>query len=67
MTNGELLERTITAKGLKIIHICKELNISHKTLRNKILCKTEFKGSEIEKLSQLLNLSAEERNNIFFA
>lgn len=67
MTNGELLEQTIKDKGIKIAYICKELDISHKAFRNKLLGKTEFKGSEIYKLTKMLGLSLEERERIFFA
>ena len=67
MTNSELLEQTIKEKGIKKSYICKELDISFKTLRYKILGITEFKGSEIQKLSLILDLSTKDREHIFFA
>ena len=66
MTNSNLLNVKIQESGIKIGHIARVLNLSRQGLYNKINGKTEFFGSEITKLSEILNLSIEERENIFF-
>lgn len=53
--------------GLKYKFIAEELHITPYGLQKKIDNQTEFKGSEIGKLTEILNLSETERSNIFFA
>ena len=67
MTNEELLRQKIEESGLKIYFIAKQTGISYQALLNKMRNEREFKVSEIQKLSEILNLSAEEREHIFFA
>lgn len=66
MTNEELLRQKIEESGLKIYFIAKQTGISYQALLNKMRNEREFKVSEIQKLSEILNLSAEEREHIFF-
>lgn len=66
MTNTKLLREKIEASGLKLSYIADQLGISGKALSMKIENRTEFKPSEIVKLSKLLRIkSAEERTQIF--
>ena len=65
--NIVLLEEKIRLKGLSISMIAVSLGISRQGLYNKLNGKREFKSSEIAKLSELLGLSKDEREAIFFA
>lgn len=67
MTNSKLMREKIEESGLKQGHIAKKLNLSLQGLINKIDNESEFKASEIKKLRTILNLNAEESENIFFA
>lgn len=67
MTNSLLLRNTITASGLKYKYIAQKLGITAYGLQKKIDNASEFKASEIEKLSIILNLSTTQRDQIFFA
>lgn len=67
MTNTDLLKEKIEKSGYKLIFIAEQVGISPQALYNKINNKREFLASEIMKLSELLKLTDEERNAIFFA
>lgn len=67
LTNSFLLNYKIKTSGFKVEFIAKEMNLSRTGLYNKINGKNEFYASEIQRLSKLLNLDIEERENIFFA
>lgn len=67
MTNTDLLKRKIDESGYKMQFIAEYIGVSYQALYNKIGNKTEFLASEIMKLSELLKLTDEERNEIFFA
>ena len=67
MTNTDLLKRKIDESGYKMQYIAEYIGVSYQALYNKIGNKTEFLASEIMKLSELLKLTDEERNEIFFA
>ena len=43
------------------------LGLTCESLRKKIYKETEFKICEVEKLCEVLNISPEQRDNIFFA
>jgi len=65
MTRTKELEDEIKRAGIKKKDLAKELNISEMGLYRKIVNKTEFKASEIVKLSHILHLSNERRDYIF--
>lgn len=67
MTNSADLRKAVDRSGLKYMKIASEMGISAYTLQKKIDNETEFKASEIVKLSSLLSLSDSERSSIFFA
>lgn len=66
MTNTEVLREKIQESGLKLIYIAEKLGIDPRTLALKMNGKYEFKQSEIAVMMDLLRLTAEERDLIFF-
>ena len=66
MTNSVLLASKIKESGYTCSIIAKELGITRQGLWKKINNRSEFKQTEIEKISRLLNLDAEVSNLIFF-
>ena len=66
MTNSLELELQIKRVGITKKEIAKSLGISEQALFNKIKGETEFKAREIYKLTDILRLSAESRDLIFF-
>lgn len=68
MTNTALLEERIKNSGYTKNYIAKTLGLTPYGLSLKISNKNEFKASEIEALSALLDIESwEERSYIFFA
>lgn len=67
MTNTELLEAKIKASGLKKNYIAEQLGITYQGFYMKLIGKNEFIGSEIQKLTNLLNISDKEIKPIFFS
>lgn len=66
MTNTLELDYAIKRAGLDREQVAKILGIAVSTLFNKLHNKVEFKASEIAKLKSVLNLSAKQRDMIFF-
>lgn len=66
MTDSKALRKIIESKGLKYKYIAEVLHLSPFGLQRKIDNVTEFKASEIKRLSQLLSLSANQQQKIFF-
>jgi len=68
MTNTELLMKAIKDAGLKLYAVMEALGIkSYTTMREKIANVKSFTVREIEILCVLLNLTPEQREQIFFA
>ena len=67
VTNTNALNTAIRKSKLTKTHIAATLKISREALRQKSSNITEFKGSEIEKISDMLELSMSDKNAIFFA
>ena len=67
MTDTKRLNDFIDAVGLKKSYIAKVMGLSVKGLWMKITNRTDFKSGEIKKLSELLGMTTEERDAIFFA
>ena len=65
--NEQLLIDKIEKSGFSKSFIAESLGLSRPWLYNKLSGKREFKASEIKRLSKLLNLSASEKDAIFFA
>lgn len=66
MVDLELLKQVIARKGIKYYVIAKELGISRHAFYTRMIGKTEFLASEIVKLTEILQLTREERDLIFF-
>lgn len=66
MTDSFKLKFKINEKGFKYQYLANQLGIARTTLYNKINNDSEFFGNEILKLSELLELNLEEREEIFF-
>lgn len=64
--NDELLREKIASCNLSKSFIAESLGLTRQGLYNKLSGIREFKGSEIKKLSLLLELSNSEREAIFF-
>lgn len=67
MTNGELFREIAKANHKTLQELAEAVGLSRQGLFKKIENRSEFKASEISKLSDLLNLSEQEKQNIFFA
>lgn len=67
MTDVKKLKEKIRDTGLTMTAIGRRTGITRETLYNKINGTSEFKASEIAAVSDILQLSNEERDKIFFA
>lgn len=67
MTDTVKLRKAIAAKGIKLGFVAEAVGLSCYGLQRKINNKSEFKAGEIAALSELLDLTTEERDEIFFA
>lgn len=65
MTNSEMLREKIKNRNLSMYEVAKAIDLSREGFYKKINGETEFKASEIVKLSEFLNLNNKERDNIF--
>lgn len=66
MTDTKALREKIDASGYKLRFIAKKIGITYQGFLKKINNETEFKASEIQGLKELLKLTDEERDKIFF-
>lgn len=62
----EALKDIIKERGYRHDYLAKELKLSIYGFSLKLNGKNEFKISEVEKLTCILNLSSSQRDNIFF-
>lgn len=67
MTNTDLLKAKIESSGYKLKYIAAKIGLSYQGFLNKINNKTEFTAPEIKGLCDLLEISIEEKESIFFA
>lgn len=67
MVNYDLLRECIRKSGLRISYICERLQLSREAFRLKMNGSREFKVSEMVVLCDLLELSPDMRDAIFFA
>ena len=67
MVNAQLLDEKIEKSGYKLNYICEKIGISRSGFNLKRSNKRPFRTSEIYVLSDLLNISDEEKQSIFFA
>lgn len=66
MTDVELLEKIIDESGYRLDFIAKRMGLTYQGFRNKMTGKSEFKTREVAILSNLLGLTSEQRDRIFF-
>ena len=67
MVNTTLLEQRIEDSGYKIGYIVNSIGVSRQAFRKKLSGKTPFRIAEIYVLRDLLKLSSEDEQAIFFA
>ncbi len=67
MTDSNMLIEKIKSCGFTLEHFAKKIGLTRQGLHKKIYNKSEFKQSEIEKISILLNLDSKQEKDIFFA
>ena len=67
MTNKELLEKAIEAKGLKKVFLAKQIGLTPAGFCNCLNNRAEFKASQINTLCDLLGITdLAEKEAIFF-
>lgn len=66
MTDTDMLNDIIRRSGLKYKYIAEKLGITYAGLKKKIHNDSEFKASEIKILCDLLSISEQKRDSIFF-
>lgn len=67
MTDLKALRERMTDSGMTVKAIAMKSGILRETLYNRLNGKSEFSASEMLSLSDVLRLSPEERDAIFFA
>ena len=67
MFNQNLLKAKLIEQNISIIEICNELGICEATFYRKLSRNGDFSRFEIGKITNILNLSSNERDKIFFA
>lgn len=67
MFNQNLLKAKIVEKNISVIEICNELGICEATFYRKMSRNGDFSRFEIGKITNILKLTNDERDNIFFA
>lgn len=67
MVDTNKLKELISESGMTMVAIAAKSGINRVTLYNKLSGQGEFTVSEVEGLSDVLRLSANQRNSIFFA
>lgn len=67
MTDTAELNAAIARAGLSKKFVAKALGLTYAGFWKKVRNLSEFKATEIKKLQELLHLSDEERDRIFFA
>lgn len=67
MVNVDKLREKIKESGMSIVAITEKAGMNRETFYNRMNGKGEFKASEIVMLSEVLRMSCNERDSIFFA
>ena len=65
--NYEMLNAKIEDIGLPVSAIADKIGVSPRSLKRKLRGESDFKGSEMTRISEILQLTSEERDSIFFA
>ena len=67
MTNTELLSEKIRSSGYKLKFIAQKCGMTYQGFLKKLNNDSEFRSGEIMTLRELLDISCEEADEIFFA
>ena len=67
MVNVDLLKNTIKEQGIRNLFIAYKMGLSPEGFYKKLRGESEFKVSEVSCLTEVLRLTEEQRNAIFFA
>lgn len=67
MTNTELLKKSIEERGFVNKYIAAKMGVTVETFSRKVNGKSQFKDTEIRCIKEILDLTGEEVNAIFFA
>lgn len=67
MVNVDLLKNTIKEQGIRNLFIADKMGLSPEGFYKKLRGESEFKVSEVSCLTEVLRLTEEQRNAIFFA
>lgn len=67
MTNGKLLKDIAKSKKITLNDLAAAIGITRQGLNKKITNRSEFRVSEVSKLTELLGLSEQQKQAIFFA
>ena len=67
MTNTTLLKSFMVREGFTMETLAEKMELSRTSMSYKINNRVEFRSSEIKKMQNILNLTDEERDSIFFA
>lgn len=67
MTNTELLREKIRSSGYKLKFIAQKCGMTYQGFLKKLNNDSEFRSGEIMTLRELLDISCEEADEIFFA
>ena len=67
MGNPEMLKGKIRESGMTVTAIAFKCGVTRESLYKKLNGETEFKASEIVKLTNILRLTQKERNEIFLS
>lgn len=66
MYRKELMEEAIKASGLRKRFIAERISMGYETMLAKISGRQEWKVSEVQKIGDVIGLTPEHRNTIFF-
>lgn len=67
MFNQNLLKAKIVEKGLSVVDLCNKIGICEATFYRKLSRNGDFSRFEIATIAEVLQLTTEERQKIFFA
>lgn len=67
MTNTEAFIDAMNDVGLKFKILAKKVGLTPNGLRKKVHNQSEFKASEIQKCTEIMHLTSEERDYIFLS
>jgi predicted transcriptional regulator len=67
MINLKLLVSTIEERGIKLSKLAEKIGLTYQGLKYKLDGRSEFKVSEVNRMTEALRLSDAERDAIFFS